>query len=254
MTVIAIGGAEDKTGDCTVLRRVLAEAGAVEGQAPRVLVITTATGYPEEVGEKYTATFQRIGVTSRVRHVTTRAGAADAALLADVAAADVIFFTGGDQMKLATVFNGTPFMDALRQRETDGAVIAGTSAGAAVMSSLMIYGGDPEKAMEKGEVLLTAGLGLAPNVVFDTHFLNRNRLARLFNVLATAPDKTGIGLDEDTGVILRGKTLEVIGSGKVTVVDAKAAQSNITTIERGDVFTLTGATVHTLKHGDKFRL
>ena len=106
--------------------------------------------------------------------------------------------------------------------------------------------------MQKGEVLLTGGFNLAPDVVFDTHFLNRNRLSRLFNVLASAPDKTGIGLDEDTGVILRGKTLEVIGSGKVTVADASAAQSNITTVDRGEEFTLTGVKVHTLKRRDKF--
>jgi len=249
MTLIAIGGAEDKTGESAVLRRVLAEAGA---ETPRVLVITTATGYPEEVGDTYKNVFTRLGAEPVVRHVTTRAGAGDAVLLAEVAAADVIFFTGGDQMKLATVFNGTPFMAALKTREANGGIIAGTSAGAAVMSGLMIYGGDPDKAMQKGEVLLTGGFNLAPEVVFDTHFLNRNRLSRLFNVLATAPDKTGIGLDEDTGVILRGKTLEVIGSGKVTVVDASTAQSNITTVERGEEFTLTGAKVHTLKRGDKF--
>lgn len=251
MTLIAIGGNEEKTGDMQVLKRVLAEA---KGAASRVHVITTATGYPEEVGQTYRDTFRSLGVDCEVTHVATRAEASESELLKNIGAADVVFFTGGDQLKLATILGGTPFLDAVRERLSEGAVVAGTSAGAAVMSQLMIYGGDPEKAMQKGEVALTAGFGLAPDVVFDTHFMNRGRLARLFNVIATAPDKTGIGLDENTGVILRADgELEVIGSGAVTIVGGRnLTRCNIAQIERGETIVAEGFQVTTLKAGSKF--
>lgn len=252
MTLIAIGGAEDKTEDMDVLKRVLTEA---KGASSRVHVITTATGYPEEVGQTYRDAFSLLGITCEVTHVATRAEAADPELLKKIAAADVVFFTGGDQLKLATILGGTPFLDVVRERHDAGAIVAGTSAGAAIMSQLMIYGGDPEKAMQKGEVALTAGFGLAPDVVFDTHFMNRGRLARLFNVIAMAPDKTGIGLDENTGVILRADgEIEVIGAGAVTVVGGKSLTSNITAIERGEEIVATGYSVTTLTAGQKFRL
>ncbi|TAL28368.1 MAG: cyanophycinase [Alphaproteobacteria bacterium] len=253
MTLIAIGGNEEKTGDMDVLKRVLAEA---KGAASRVHVITTATGYPEEVGQTYREVFNALGVDCEVTHVATRAEAAYPGLLNKIGTADVVFFTGGDQLKLATILGGTPFLDAVRERHEGGAVVAGTSAGAAIMSQLMIYGGDPEKAMQKGEVSLTAGFGLAPDVVFDTHFMNRGRLARLFNVIATAPDKTGIGLDENTGVILRADgELEVIGSGAVTLVDGRSlTRCNVAQIERGEKIEADGFRITTLKAGDLYKL
>jgi cyanophycinase len=252
MTLIAIGGNEEKTGNMEVLRRVLDEA---KGASSRVVVVTTATGYPEEAAQTYRAAFKLLGVDCEVAHVATRAAAGDAELLKLIRAANIVFFTGGDQLKLATILNGTPFLEAVRESHAAGSVVAGTSAGAAAMSQLMIYGGDPEKALQKGEVALAAGFGLAPGVVFDTHFMNRGRLARLFNVIATAPDKIGIGLDENTGVILRAEgELEVIGSGAVTIVGGKNLASNITAIERGEEIVATGYSVTTLTAGQKFRI
>jgi cyanophycinase len=252
MTLIAIGGAEEKTGDMGVLKRVLAEA---RGAGSRVHVITTATGYPEEVGQTYREAFRLLGVECEVTHIASRTEAGNPELLKQIGAADVVFFTGGDQLKLSTILGGTPFLDAVRARHEAGAVVAGTSAGAAALSQLMIYGGDPDKAMQKGEVALTAGFGLAPEFVFDTHFMNRGRLARLFNVIATAPDKTGIGLDENTGVVLRADgEIEVIGSGAVTVVGGKTLTSNVAAIERGEEIIATGYSVTTLIAGQKFRL
>ncbi|MEZ0224075.1 MAG: cyanophycinase [Alphaproteobacteria bacterium] len=252
MTLIAIGGAEEKTGDMDVLKRVLAEA---KGAASRVHVITTATGYPEEVGQTYRDTFRLLGIDCEVTHISSRAEAGDVELLKQIGAADVVFFTGGDQLKLATILDGTPFLEAVRERHESGAVVAGTSAGAAVMSQLMIYGGDPEKGMQKGEIALTAGFSLAPDIVFDTHFMNRGRLSRLFNVIAMAPCKTGIGLDEDTAIILRNDgEMEVAGSGAVTVVNGKSLTSNVTAIERGEEIIATGYSVTTLTSGQKFRL
>jgi cyanophycinase len=253
MTLIAIGGKEGKSGDMAVLRRVLDEA---KGSASRVHVITTATGYPEEVGETYRNAFAGLGVACDVTHIATRAEANDATLAQKIGEADVVFFSGGDQLKLATILNGTAVLDAIRRREGEGAVIAGTSAGAAIMSQLMICGGDPEKAMQKGEIQLSSGFGLSPDAVFDTHFMNRGRLPRLFNVVASSPEKTGIGLDEDTGVIIRSSgEMEVIGSGAVTVVDAKnLTSSNVAAIERGEEIVADGLNVTTYVAGNTFRI
>jgi len=224
MTIIAIGGAEDKTGDRAVLKRVLAETGKT---APSVLVITTATGYPEEVGDNYRRAFAGLGVTPDVFHPVTPAEADTPALLAALQRADVVFFSGGDQSKLGAVFGGSHFLAALAARED--IVIAGTSAGAAAMSSLMITGGDPEGPVTSGE-----GLGLTPDVVFDTHFSERGRLPRLFAMAAQDSRKTGIGLDEDTGIVLKAGRAEVIGSGTVTVL----AGGTVTKHRPGDSFTL----------------
>ena len=253
MTLIAIGGAEGKSGDMAVLRRVLAEAGV---ETPRVLVITTATGYPEEVGQTYRDAFAELGIACDVMHVSTQAGANDAATIRRIETADVVFFTGGDQSRLAAVFNGSDALKALQSRHEAGGVIAGTSAGAAAMSSLMICGGNPDEAMTKGEVETGEGFGLAPGAVFDTHFMNRGRLKRLFAITAAAPAKTGIGLDEDTGVILRaGGEAEVIGSGAVTLVDAKELKNcNIAEIAPGEEIRAEGFRVTTLKAGGTFKL
>ncbi len=231
MTIIAIGGAEDKTGDMTVLKRVLAEAGA---EQPRVLVITTATGYPEEVAEKYRNAFARLNVTPDTRHITTKADADAPASVASLQHYDVVFFSGGDQEKLSAAFGGTTFLATLAAREAEGAVVAGTSAGAAAMSQLMITGGEPRNALKPGGLGLGEGLSFTPDVVFDTHFNQRHRLKRLFGAAAADSRKTGIGLDEDTGVIVKKNTFEVIGSGRVTVLK----DGVVTRHKHGDSFSL----------------
>lgn len=254
MTLIAIGGKEGKDGDMAVLKRVLDEA---KGAASRVLVITTATGYPEEVGQTYRDAFTSLGVVDcGVSHISSRDMAADPSIVAQIAGADVIFFSGGDQSKLAQILNDTPALQAVRERHLAGAVVAGTSAGAAAMSALMVAGGDPERAMVKGEVVTEQGFGLTPDIVFDTHFMNRGRLKRLFSITAAAPGKTGIGLDEDTGVILRAHgEMEVIGSGAVTIVDAlNLTRNNVNDIAPGQIIEAEGFRITSLKAGSSFKI
>ena len=231
MTIIAIGGAEDKTGEMTVLKRVLAEAGVA---APRVLVITTATGYPEEVAEKYRDAFARLNVTPDIRHITTKPEADAPASVASLKNYDVVFFSGGDQEKLSAAFGSTAFLAALAAREAEGAVIAGTSAGAAAMSQLMITGGEPREALKPGGLGLGEGLSFTPDVVFDTHFNQRHRLKRLFGAAAADSRKVGVGLDEDTGVVVKKNNFEVIGSGRVTVLK----DGVVTRHKSGDTFSL----------------
>jgi cyanophycinase len=215
MILIAIGGAEDKTGDMTVLKRVLAEA---KGAQSRVHVITTATSLPEEVKAIYEEAFGLLGVKPVVSHITTRDEADDPATIAQIEDADVIFFSGGDQRKIAAAFRGSKALKKIRQMAHQGTVIAGTSAGAAAISDLMIAGGGSSDHIT--EVKLNGGLGLKRKIVFDTHFSKRRRLARLFDIVAAHPDKIGIGLDDNTAVVMKsGRALEVIGEGTVTVLD-----------------------------------
>lgn len=219
MTLVAIGGAEDKTGDMTVLKRVIAESGV---ERPCVHVITSATAYPAEAEERYRNAFRLLGLEIAVSHIETPAQASGAALLAEIAKADVVFFSGGDQSKITAAINGTPLQSLLQKMESAGAVIAGTSAGAAAMSFNMIAGGDAEK----NEVEMSTGLELRRDVIFDTHFMNRGRLGRLFTAVAGAPGKTGVGLDEDTALVLRNDgSLHVAGSGAVTIVNGTQSRS-----------------------------
>lgn len=254
MTLIAIGGAEDKVGGMTILRRVLAEA---KTEAPRVLVITTASMDPEAVSERYKNAFSALGVSCEAEYVATRAQANSSELAGRMAQADIVFFSGGDQLRLTTILGGTAMMDAVKERYESGSlVIAGTSAGAAAASSLMIYGGSPEQAMNKGSIPMMAGFGFVKGAVFDTHFGERNRLSRLFNAVSANPGLTGIGLDEDTGVVMtRDGLFNVIGSGHVTVVDGRAiTSSTIAEVAIGGKFDVEGIQVTKLSAGKSFRL
>jgi len=253
MTLIAIGGAENKTGDMSVLKRVLDEA---RGQKSRVHVITTATGYPEEVAEKYKNAFAELDVVCDVTHVTNSDQADAPAFLKEIEQADVIFFSGGDQSKLAAVFNDTKFLKLISEHNKSGKVIAGTSAGAAIMSKLMIAGGHPDNAHIKGAIKSERGFSLAENIIFDTHFLNRDRLPRLFNLVAGDTAKIGIGLDENTGVVLKeDQTIEVIGGQNVTIVDGSDLKNcDIKDVKDGEMFQADGFKVTTLKPGQKYSI
>lgn len=258
MTFVAIGGAEDKTGEKIILRRLLSES--PQGKNARICVITTATSEPEKSRAKYDDAFSALGVLPDnldILHISTRTQANDPSIAAAIRSADVVFFSGGDQLRITTVFGGTESLRVLKEGfESGKQIIAGTSAGAAAASSLMVYGGQPDKALQKGHVLLTAGLSFVEGVIFDTHFSESGRLSRLFNAVSTNPGILGIGLDEDTAVIVRpDKTLEVIGSRTVTIVDGTSIKtSNITDVSRDEEMTTDGFDVKTLYSGQKYDL
>lgn len=253
MTFIAIGGAEDKQGDMTVHKAVLAEA---RGAQSNVVVVTSATAEPEGARDRYLAVYSKLGVTDvSVQHIDTRAKANSAGVISALEKADVVFFTGGDQMRLTQALAGTQAFDTLSRRYQAGEVVlAGTSAGAAAASPLMIFGGDPDKAMQKGEVAMTAGFGFVPGVVFDTHFSERGRLPRLFNAVASHPATVGIGLDEDTAAIVRRDgSMQVVGAGTVTFVDGRGITScNMADVERGEEFKVDGLRVDKLASGARY--
>jgi cyanophycinase len=232
--LIAIGGAEDKGSDLEkgaifrnnlnffelgILRRIVAEAG---GSDASIEVVTTASTIPYEVGENYLDAFGKIGCTNvHIIHVRNREDAQKQEYLERIQACDCVMFSGGNQLRLTTIFGGTRFLKIIHERyQNENLVIAGTSAGAMAMSSTMIYEGNATRAHLKGEVKITTGLGFMDNVIFDSHFEKRGRFARLAQAVSANPSCIGIGLGEDTGMLItQGNNMEAIGSGPVIIVD-----------------------------------
>ncbi len=252
--LIAIGGAEDKTSGAVILNRVVSKA---PSKRKSVGVITTASSIPDEVFDGYRTIFERLGAT--VIHdirIRERAEADDPENVRRIEDCDVIFLSGGDQMRLTNILGASDALDAIRRRHREGAVLAGTSAGAACMSSTMVYGGPADDALRKGAVKMSAGLGFADGVIIDTHFLERGRFSRLMEVGATNPEHLGIGLGEDAAVeFLDDDTIEVFGPGHVVIVDSSGiTRSNVFELYDGEAVTVHNVVMHALIDGYGFRI
>lgn len=229
------------------------------GVEKRIEVITTASSIPLEVGENYLSAFGKIGCTNvGLMDIRNREDAIQEDYINRVTQADGIMFTGGDQLRLSSIFGGTDIYNILHDRyfNEPGFVIAGTSAGAMAMSNTMIYQGKSELAHLKGEVKITTGLALLGNVIIDSHFDKRGRFNRLAQAVASNPQCTGIGLGEDTGVIVTdGNHLEVVGSGAVVIVDGKDIKhNNITEVGMGEPIAVENLKVHILVRGNQYLL
>ncbi len=199
--LVAIGGAEDKTSRAEILRRVLSLA---DSDAPVVGVITTASGVPDDVFSGYAEVFSTIGAADVLDiRIRDRQDSASETFVEMIRRSDVVFISGGDQMRLTNILGASPALDMIRNRRAEGAVIAGTSAGAACQSQTMVYGGPADDSLRKGAVKMTAGFGLVDGVIMDTHFLERGRFSRLMEVGATNPECLGVGLGEECGRSVR---------------------------------------------------
>lgn len=197
-SLVIIGGAEDKHGECRILRRLVEMAG---GDRARMLILTAAAEEPGAVGATYRRVFGELGVAETfIIHVSDRAQANDPGLLSLLRHATGVFFTGGDQLRLTALLGGTTIDRALRQLHRRGAVIAGTSAGASAMSDTMIVGGHDDETATRNTVRLAPGMGWLPGVVVDQHFAQRGRIGRLLTALAQNPRVLAVGIDEDTAV------------------------------------------------------
>lgn len=250
--LVAVGGNEDKQKDLKVLRHI---AGLPVGGTRVVELIPLASEIPQEVARDYLPAFQKIGIDEvRIMHIDSRASARKAEFVDRILAADVVFFSGGDQLRITSLLGGSPVLDAITGHYWRGGVVAGTSAGAAAMSGTMIFEGDVARSMRKGNVHMVPGLGLLPNAILDTHFIQRGRITRLLEVIASNPGSIGLGLGEDTGVVIReGEIVEVIGSGVVVVVDGHTVKSsNVASVRLGDPIALEHVVLHTLVEGHRY--
>ena len=252
-TLFIIGGAEDRVGKATVLRRFVRLAG---GKQARIVLVPTASSFQDEVVDAYTDVFTRLGAPApAVVNPQNRLDAHDDAAVALMEDATGIFMSGGSQLKLSQRFPGTPLGAALHRAHRRGAVVGGTSAGASIMSQFMISMGDEGITPRQRQSQLSAGLGLLEGVIVDQHFAQRSRYGRLMSVVAGSPSLLGIGIDEDTAIEVRdGQEFTVHGSGAVFVIDCRSATSDAPDARRGAPLMVSGAVVHSLPAGATFDL
>ncbi len=253
--LVAIGGKEDKEEVLEILTTLIS---LVNSETPKIEVITTATNYPEVAGREYIAAFSRGGENSvSILNIDTREAANDAGLLGRIIAADIIFFTGGDQLRITSILAGSLLMEEIKRRYLEEhCIIAGTSAGAAAMSRTMIYGGAGNETHQKGTVHVGDGIGLIDNVVIDTHFLERGRFSRLMQILSMNPVNVGIGLGEDAGIIIEGgHIIRAIGTGMIVILDGQNLMySNVADIKFDEAIAMENLIIHTIVEGHGFDL
>jgi cyanophycinase len=252
--LVIIGGHEDRQHDKAILSRFVELAG---GKDAKIVVISAASTIADEMWNVYDKAFGDLGVQRRVHlNLDSRHDANDEEHIRDIVDATGIFMTGGDQKRLLAIIGGTALdaemHAALKLR---GAVIGGTSAGASAMSGHMLAQGRAELHPEKGSVSLGAGLGFLHKVVIDQHFSERHRLSRLLSIVAQNPYLQGIGIDEDTALVVeRGVGIEVLGEGAVTIVDGRSMSTNLHDIANRETPELIDVRLHLLPSGSKYQL
>lgn len=263
-TLIPIGGNEDKGAEKQdqytldylsqgILNRVVRESG---GKDALIVVIPTASSIPVEVADNYIAAFRLLDCTNiHILDIRSREESEEQDHIDLIKKANGIMFSGGDQSKIQDIIGGTTIHKIIKQRyqEEEGFVVAGTSAGAMCMSDEMIAGGGYSESFYKGSVTMYKGLGLSPNIIIDSHFIRRGRFGRLAEAVAKFPSLIGIGLAEDTGIVIKeGNKIEVIGSGMVIVFDPSTlTHNNEEILEEGTPMSLVNLTTHVLANGDR---
>jgi cyanophycinase len=239
-----------------ILRRIILES--KDKEQSRIEVVTTASKIPKEIGPEYVKALSYLGANNvGILYIERREQASDPEILERLKAADVVMFTGGDQLRLTSILGGTPFHDILLNKyRNEDFIYAGTSAGAAAASNNMIYEGSSSEALLKGEVKITSGLGFIDDVVIDTHFVQRGRIGRLFQAVVGNPKVLGIGLGEDTGLLItNGRQMEAIGSGLVILVDGREIKdTNLTQVELGEPISISHLVTHVMSKYDTFNL
>lgn len=264
-TLIPIGGNEDKGIDEHevyhlefieegILSRVVKESGGIDAM---IIVVPTASSIPVEVGQNYLEAFGKLGCTNlHIMDIRERQQSEDPTFISLLKKADCVMFSGGNQSNITKKIGGTTIHKILMERyETDRLVIAGTSAGAMCMSEEMITGGSSQESFIKGAVGMAEGMEFVPKLIIDSHFIRRGRFGRLAEAVARFPQLIGIGLAEDTGLVIKKETFEVIGSGMVIVFDArKAKHNNHDILEKGTPMSLTNLKTNILATGDRFNI
>ncbi|MFL5801593.1 MAG: cyanophycinase [Roseiflexaceae bacterium] len=252
--LIIIGGHEEKQGDEAILKAVAQRA---RGDRGHLVIVTVATQEPEEVGREYRALFRGLGVgQTDVVDIRTRDEAAKQQHIEKIANAKVVFFTGGDQLRITSQIGDSPVFQAMRDIYQKGATIAGTSAGAAAMPETMLNGGADDQSHRISALEMAPGLAFLSGVVIDSHFAERGRMGRLLGAVAQNPRNIGLGIDEDTAIIVTGQErFEVIGSGAVYVVDGMGiSYSSLSEEQPEGITSIFDIRLHVLGQGDHFDL
>jgi len=262
--LLIIGGAEDKGDDTDnpnrnfehyeILVKLLPESTRKKAS---VEVITSASSVPVKMMNKYAAVFRKLGF-AEIGHmrIEDKKDASDEDMIERIRKTHTVFLSGGDQFRLATILGGTPVMEEIhrRYREDPDFLLAGTSAGAMAVSALMIYGGDGNAPMLKGNVKVSSGLGFVENCIIDTHFVERGRFGRLVQAVMMNPYHIGVGLGEDAALLInRGNRARCLGSGMVIIIDAsRIRHTNMPIARENEAISVENLKVHILKNGDAF--
>jgi cyanophycinase len=251
--LVAIGGGDIKSGDAPLLKEFVKLA---RGPKARVVVMTVATDDPAAAAGEYRAAFKKLGIDDvRVVDVSTRADAARPEALEAIEQATGLFFTGGDQLHITSLLGGTEMQRLIHRRYERGLVVGGTSAGAAMMSNSMLLKGESDENPKIGGVEIGPGMDLLIGAMIDTHFSQRGRFGRLLTAVAHYPQDLGIGIDEETAMLVNKTEFEVAGSGAVTVIDAGAmTYTSLPYAEEEKNLSLFGVRVHVLSAGHRFDL
>jgi cyanophycinase len=238
-----------------ILYHVVKEAGGVNAH---IVIIPTASSIPVEVGENYLTAFGTLGCKNvEVLDIRSKKDSETERAISLITNANCVMFSGGNQSKITDKIGGTTIQNILTDRYTNevGFVIAGTSAGAMVMANEMIAGGSASESFIKGAVKMYKGLGLVPSLIIDTHFVKRGRFGRISEAVAQYPELIGIGLAEDTGMIIKNNKCRVIGSGMVIIFDGRRIKhNNHKVLKEGTPMSLTNMRTHILSNGDRFHI
>lgn len=252
--LVIIGGAADMSGECKILQRFIDLA---QGNDARIVVMTVASGEPEKIGKDYQEAFRRLGVKNiEIIDTGARTDASDERALEKIKHATGVFFTGGQQERIYKLLKHTPIDHLLHQRfREEDFVIAGTSAGAHAMSTIMIADGTSAINPRYQSNTLQPGLGFIRRVLIDSHFEQRGRLGRLLSGLSQQTHMWGLGLDENTCVVVQGNKFEVIGDNAITIVDGTDINcGSFHKLRKGDALALSGIKLIILPENYKFDL
>ncbi|MEG0774978.1 cyanophycinase [Clostridium sp.] len=252
--LIIIGGAEDKKGEKQILKEVCSK---IDRDNEELVIATVATELPEEVGKEYTKIFRNLGVKKiSILDIQNREHGFEEKNINMLKAASIVFFTGGDQLKITSLLGGTPLYKVIKDIYKEGCVFVGTSAGASVMSDTMIVGGSNDESPKKSTITMAPGLGLIKDVIIDQHFAQRGRVGRLLGAIAENPECLGIGIDEDTAIEVSDKGyFRALGSGAVYVIDASnITYTNVSEQHAEELLSMFNVKMHVLKNNDRFDL
>ena len=244
--LVIIGGAEDKTTDKEILHSLVT---LTKKKEPAFVIVTTATEHPEEAGSQYIKVFHGLGVENvSTLRIQTRDDTWREEVIKEIQTADCIFFTGGDQLRISSIIGGTPIHEMLYKCLSNGKIIAGTSAGASMMSEIMVVEGEDKEAPSRCTIKMAPGMGLLGGAIIDQHFNQRGRIGRLLSAIAQNPQSLGIGIDENTAIIVDHKNeFRVIGEGVITVIDGRHIEyCNASEQYPNEPLAITNVTIHVL--------